>query len=271
MGSPSPFARRFLAIVLACMPALATTTSFSFNVSGTGGSTQTSPTTLNYQANATGTATPFGTATFVVAGTLTATSASSGTLTGTLTATFGNGDSLQGSYSGVNFEFAGDGTTSASGNATITGGTGGFQNATGTINFTYHGVKAGHMATDFTLSGSGMVTTGGASGVLSVSPPSLTFSFVQGSTSIASQPVVVNNGLQQTETFTASATGGSWLTVLPANDMAQALSSASVIVTVDPTGLTAGTYTGTIGIKSAGVPGSSIEGSNGRILRRAVC
>src|SRR5690349_2875187 len=150
MGLPAPVAGRLLAGVLACVPALATTTPFSFDVTGTAGSIQTSPTTIDYEAVGAGMATPFGNATTTQIGSLSATSMSTALAAGTLSITFHNGDSLQFSYSGINFIFASDGSTSAMGPASVSGGTGKFQNATGSVNFSYSGAKGGgHGASPF--------------------------------------------------------------------------------------------------------------------------
>ena len=111
-------------------PLPAATIAFSYDVTGTSGSTKVNSTTVDYEATATGSATPLGTANFTTVGVLRATSSNTGTITGTLTCTFGNGDSIQGSYSQVPFSLGASGSGSSTGNATITGGTGGFKNAT---------------------------------------------------------------------------------------------------------------------------------------------
>ena len=251
MGSRILLATRCLAAGLACLPALASTTTFSFSAKGTSGSTQTSPTSINYQATGTGTATPFGNATITLAGSANATSASTAVATGTLTVTFGNGDSIQFSY--VNFQFTfGKNGSNGMGSGTVSSGTGAFQNATGIVNFTYSDTKLGHHVSAFTLTGSGTINSSGATRVITVSPPSLAFSFPLVQAPIVSEPIVVNNGMQQSETYTARAFGGSWLNVEPANGTVQAFSIASLLATANATGRSPGTYYGSIEITAGG-------------------
>jgi len=254
MGLPVHVVRRLLAGILASLPALATTTPLSFNVTGTAGSIQTSPTTIDYEAVGAGKTTPFGNATTTLIGSLSATSMSTALTTGTLSITFNNGDSLQFSYSGVNFIFASDGSTSAMGPASVNGGTGKFQNATGSVNFSFSGAKGGghHGSAPFTLTGSGMIKTAGGSGALTESPQSLMFSFLQGAKAAGAQTLFISSGLQKAEPITPTATGGTWLSITLGSSMVQPSSNAPLIVTANPTGLAAGTYRGSIGITSPG-------------------
>src|SRR5207245_2540649 len=156
----------------------------------------------------------------------------SGAWNGSFTCPFGNGDSIQA-------QFSVPGGDPINATATISGGTGAFANATGSINFLYTGVPISTTGIAFTLTGSGSVTTAGPAGLvtLSVGPPSLLFSFVQGNTPPSSQPVVINNGTTQPASFSVVTSGGTWLSVSPANGTAQPLATSSVIVTVNATGL----------------------------------
>jgi hypothetical protein len=79
-------------------------------------------------------------------------------------------------------------------------------------------------------------------------PNPLTFRFTQGSTETESQIFTVYSS--SAANFSLATAGGSWLTASPMSGN----TPGSVIVTVDPTGLTAGTYHGTITVH---VPGAS--------------
>lgn len=234
--------------ILACLPAFAATTSLSFSMTGNIGSTQTSPTSLIYQGTGSGTATPYGTATGILEGSLSGTSLSNVTATGTLTLTFGSGDSIQFLYKRLSVTLGNN--SGAMGPAKVSGGTGMFEQATGSINFSFSGVKSGPHASTFTLAASGTITTTGASRVTTVTPNSLTFSFLKYSV-LASEPLVINNANLSPQTFFATVNGGSWLSVEPSNGTVQAFSSASLIVTADPTGVSPGTYYGTVTVTPA--------------------
>jgi Viral BACON domain len=87
---------------------------------------------------------------------------------------------------------------------------------------------------------------------LSVTPSTLSFRFSGGSTpssqkiAIADPPGVVS--------FTASATGGSWLSVTPGSGS----TPGSVTVSVNPSRLSSGTYTGAIQLSATGATGVSV-------------
>ncbi len=95
--------------------------------------------------------------------------------------------------------------------------------------------------------------------VVSASPTSLTFSAQAGS-SVQTQAVTVSGG-GSNAAFTATAapaTGSGWLTVTPASGNT-GTSGTSVSVKVDPSNLTAGSYTGTVTIAGAsGATGSTV-------------
>ncbi|MEK7407232.1 MAG: Ig-like domain-containing protein [Acidobacteriota bacterium] len=98
-------------------------------------------------------------------------------------------------------------------------------------------------------------TAGGASnGVVSVSPASLTFSITPGGPTLAPRVLTVTSLSGQSVTFTSAATtesGLSWLRVDPAS--ASADLSFPVVVTVNPSDLSAGTYQGAIIIAAKGL------------------
>src|SRR5580704_14794183 len=88
-------------------------------------------------------------------------------------------------------------------------------------------------------------------------PSSLTFSFPQGSTSAATQSIVISNKGNSATSFTASATvnsGSNWLSVSPGSGAVPPVSTRSVTVSVNPTGLGAGTYLGTVSIAVPEIP-----------------
>jgi len=80
---------------------------------------------------------------------------------------------------------------------------------------------------------------------LTVSPSSLTFAYQIGGTALAAQSVAIKAG---SLTYTAAASGGTWLSVSPASGK----TPGSVSVSVNPTGLAAGTYNALVTIAAAG-------------------
>ena len=93
---------------------------------------------------------------------------------------------------------------------------------------------------------------GGGGGGGTVVPTAMSFSYQLGTPTfaIAQQKIVVPAG-----SFTATATtsfGGSWLVVTPNNGTSVPDSNSSPIVTINPTGLTAGSYVGNVAITAGG-------------------
>jgi hypothetical protein len=84
-----------------------------------------------------------------------------------------------------------------------------------------------------------------ATPTLTVSPSSLSFAFQIGGTAPAAQTLTVSG---VASTFTAAASGGTWLTATAA--------AGSVSVRVSTTGLAAGTYNGSVTVTAAGSTGS---------------
>ena len=162
--NPARFLSAFLlTVVLADLPARAAITSFTFNTTGTTtNSINANGTVVNYKDDGSGQVTPFGGANVDNTGTLNLTSATTALANGTASFTFSNGDSFQATYSGVNYTVltAGTNAGSAQGPATITGGTGAFSNASGSLTFSFSSTAAG----SFTLTGSGSITTSQAVG-----------------------------------------------------------------------------------------------------------
>ncbi len=90
---------------------------------------------------------------------------------------------------------------------------------------------------------------------ISLSPASLSFTYQTGGSAPAAQSVSIagNSGLA----FTATATGGSWLSVSPRSGVTS--SSSSVAVSVDPSSLAAGTYSGAVTIAATGVASQAVN------------
>jgi uncharacterized protein (TIGR03437 family) len=145
----------------------------------------------------------------------------------------------------------------------ILGGTGIFKNATGSLTIVVSpngpdglGCQDGSLPipgplcpvnVQFTASGS--ITTQGS---ISVSPSALRFSFLQGSSTPSSLTLTLTNGTPQPAAFSATSSGQSWLSVSPANSTAAAFSNTTATVTVNPSGLTPGTYAGTVTLATSG-------------------
>jgi uncharacterized protein (TIGR03437 family) len=189
-----------------------------------------------------GTIAPFGNATLNGVESFTSTSA-----TISITFTLANGDTFQATSGGA----------TASGSQctispTITGGTGAFVNATGSIVLNYACSSSTSTVGSFQIGGTGSITVPG-SGTLSVTPPALTFSFFQGSPA-SSQTILLNNGTARPATFSATTGGESWLTISPTSGAAPAFAITSVTVNVDPSRLAPGTYVGTVTVAVTGGP-----------------
>ncbi len=93
---------------------------------------------------------------------------------------------------------------------------------------------------------------------ISVSTTTLTFAYSAGSSTPTAQTVTITGAGSAAATFTATATSSpsGWLSVTPTSGSASASAPAPLTVSVDPTGLVAGTYTGTISV----TPGSGSAG-----------
>jgi uncharacterized protein (TIGR03437 family) len=96
-----------------------------------------------------------------------------------------------------------------------------------------------------------LTVTGSTGPALSISPVALSFPLAQASTTPVSQSVQISNIGQQTQTATVSVSTKSgvsgWLSASGGGAVAP-FASSSVLVTVNPNGLPAGTYTGTVSI-----------------------
>ena len=93
--------------------------------------------------------------------------------------------------------------------------------------------------------------TGSSAAAITVKPDSLSFSLTQGSSTVATQSIVIANSGSSAQNFTASATtnsGGNWLTVSPGTGTIAPFTNGSVSVNVDAGSLKPGTYSGTVSI-----------------------
>ena len=98
----------------------------------------------------------------------------------------------------------------------------------------------------------GVTLTVTAASSISVSPNSLSFSARTGDSSTQTQTVAVSGG-NSPAAFTASASGGSWLSVSPTSGS----TPANLVVLVNPTGLATGVYSGNIAVASPGTSSST--------------
>jgi hypothetical protein len=143
----------------------------------------------------------------------------------------------------------------------VLGGTGAFQNATGSLNIStpkgglenicqYEGVNYFEAACPggFQFTGTGSITT---AGTISESPYALPFSFLAGNSAPSSQSLTLTNGTSEAAVFSVT-TSESWLSVTPSNPAAAAFSNTTATVTVNPAGLASGTYTGTVTLTASG-------------------
>jgi uncharacterized repeat protein (TIGR01451 family) len=127
--------------------------------------------------------------------------------------------------------------------------------APGTYNGTITIAGAGASNSPLTVTVTLMVSQ---QATLSTTPPTLSFSYQIGTSPPAAQLLAVASS-SALLSFTATATvqtpaGGTWLSVIPASGS----TPASLSVSVDPTGLAAGTYNGMIAITGAGASNSPL-------------
>jgi uncharacterized protein (TIGR03437 family) len=156
--------------------------------------------------------------------------------------------------------------------ANITGGTGIFTNATGSIQYSGEVDALPEPNTTFTLTGSGTVVPSDSAGV-TVLPSSVTLQAHEGSSSPVSSSVILNNQALTAVSFTANVSvtaKTNWLSLSPASGSIPVGAPGSVQVTADPSGLAPGVYNGQVNLDVSGglvvVPVIFVVGDNGASL-----
>ena len=170
----------------------------------------------------------------------------------TLTASFSipNGSSFGGTFQGTSSPNSPN--TSFTGN--ITSGTGIFSQASGSLTFSLNITNLSPFVPtlNYSVTGSGTVDVQNTASGLTITPGGLVFTLPAGSSLPSTQGVLLSNGPGQGIPVTATASGGSWLSVSPGSGTVQAYSSLALTVTADPTGLKAGLYTGQVTLAYGG-------------------
>src|SRR2546422_970796 len=88
---------------------------------------------------------------------------------------------------------------------------------------------------------------------LSVAPSSLSFSYQQGGSAPASQPIMVSSSSGAQLAYTVATSGGVWLSATPTSGT----TPGTVNISVNPASMAAGTYTGNVTITPSGAAGSA--------------
>jgi uncharacterized protein (TIGR03437 family) len=139
----------------------------------------------------------------------------------------------------------------------VSAGTGQFNGATGTGNFTSSVAAIAGSSTQgtFTINGSlTLVQPAPSVKPSDVAPSSLSFKFAADAPGVSSQAITVKSGRSQPNTFTATTTtqnGGTWLSVAPGNGSLAAYGSSSITASVNSTTLAVGTFQGAVVVKFA--------------------
>lgn len=185
-----------------------------------------------------GSVTPFGNATLTA----------SGSTTFSIEISLSDGDSFHINVTGV--------SAGAANQCILTGpidsGTGRLANATGSVNLLSMpcGPNVPPVGSE-QLTGTGSLTIP-STGAFTVTPSALTFSFPQGSSPISAQQIILDNGTNQTVSYTIATSGVNWLSVSPTSGSVDRLSLSAVAVLVNAASLSAGTYTGSVIVSAVG-------------------
>jgi uncharacterized protein (TIGR03437 family) len=224
-----------LAIAICVLPAEATDTPLTLNLSGSApGGEQFSP------ASATGTVSPFGQAQASLQSTR-----SGNTVNILYTFDFGNGNSFAGKLL-VTVTPSPGRTEIDSFTGEISGGTGIFSQASGSLTGAFSLPSEATTTQDYTITGSGTITTQDTGGALTALPQPLTFRVAPDASSTATQGLMLKNLGLSAVAFQANNSGSSWLSVSPASGSVPALSTLLLNVTVNIEGLKAGIYNGQV-------------------------
>ena len=170
--------------------------------------------------------------------------------------TFSTGDSLTASTNSATVQVSNGATFDIiQGTALFTGGTGLFQGASGSTAFQFSSPPAPMgSSSQGVLTGSGSITLASSSTVLLVSPQFLQFSAVQGGDTPGPQSIAITSPGSTGQSFSTQIDGGTtgtaatWLNVQPASGS----TPATLIVTVNPGTLPAGTLNARIRITPQG-------------------
>ena len=116
------------------------------------------------------------------------------------------------------------------------------------ISIAFSASYMGQSFSDTTAIPLNIMVNGATGSTTSVDPGGVTFSFTLGSTAPQSQLISITNHTAQPQSFSASTTGGAWLSVSPSSGTAS-LGATTLQVNVDPSQfIAAGTYTGSVKI-----------------------
>jgi len=125
---------------------------------------------------------------------------------------------------------------------------------TSPVNVTITGTSPGPSGTTLSHTATVALTVlSSVSASISATPSALSFAYQIGGTAPATQNIsVATTGTVTYSVATATTSGGAWLSATPTSGS----SSGPVTVSVNPTGLSAGTYNGTVTITAPGATGS---------------
>ena len=130
---------------------------------------------------------------------------------------------------------------------TIGGGTGIFDGSTGSVVLSFGCFVLSTTSGSFHINGTGQIVGPNLNtGAISVSPSAVDFAFVHGSPPTDSRTIVLDNETLQDVQFSTSTDGQSWLRVSPAAGDGSPFAMTNIVITADTTGLTSGTYAGTV-------------------------
>ena len=99
-----------------------------------------------------------------------------------------------------------------------------------------------------------LTITAAASPTIVANPTSLNFAYTSGGSMPASQSIGISSSTSTSFSYTVAATGGTWLTASGGGS-----SPGNVQVSVNPTGMSAGTYSGTVRITGTGTSNSPMN------------
>lgn len=105
------------------------------------------------------------------------------------------------------------------------------------------------------------LTAAATAPTLSTNPSSLQFSYQSGSATMPGpQTFAVSSSDGSAVNFSASASGGTWLTLSPSSGTTGSSTTNTLTVSVNPAGLAPGTYTGTLTVSSSGASNTPTVG-----------